>query len=171
MFTKPPFVPIVAGVGLVLFTIFAILAPLDTWWPLLAGPAEYQQTVAEASFLPLQAYVDDGCPWRSVVAWRHLREDRNGPARFRAAFIEARTPAARLLALAGLLGRDSMGWTAGLRSLREEPALQSELYALNLDHDIPEALTVDSGIVLVESGTLTRRLEAVDLRREYCSAR
>ena len=170
MFTKPPFVPMVAGVGVVLFTIFTILAPLDTWWPLLAGPAEYQQTIAEASFLPMQAYVDDGCPWRSVVAWRHLREDPNVPARFRAAFIEARTPAARLLALAGLLGRDSEGWTGGLRSLREDPGLQAELYVLNLDHDIPEALAVDSGTVLVESG-MTRRLEAVDLRREYCSAR
>ena len=109
MFKEPPFTPIAGGIGLVVFTIFAVAAPLDSWWPLLAGPAEYQQTLTEARFIPLQPYLDSGCPWRSVVSWQRLRATADGIVHFRAAFAQGHTLAARLLAAAGLRGQDTAG--------------------------------------------------------------
>jgi hypothetical protein len=168
MFRTPPFVPVAAGVGVVLFTIFAILAPLDTWWPLLEGPTLYQQILTETRFVPLQPYVDDGCPWRSVVAWRRLREAPEGSARFRAVFSQAGTPAARILAAAGLLGRDSVGWTAAVSQLSDVTNLGLTVHVLPADDDMIRDLPIDTLLALVKAGTLTRQLEAVDLRERYC---
>jgi hypothetical protein len=168
MFRSPPFVPLAAGLGLVLFTIFAIAAPLDTFWPLLTGPADYQQTLTEARFIPRQPYVDSGCPWRSVISWRRLRGIPGGPAHFRRVFAEGRTPAARILAVAGLLDQDSSGWYSSMHALQAERWSVLPVSVLMRGEDMIRDVPIDTVLIWLESGSLTRELDSVDLRSDQC---
>lgn len=103
MFTRPPLLPVLAGIWLVPVLLGLMLDPSGGFAFFLPRPAEAGFRLREAEYFNRGSYCASG----SQIAWQEVRENPHAESWFRAIVDEALTSAGRLYGLIGLYALDS----------------------------------------------------------------
>jgi len=104
MFTRPPLLPVLAGIWLVPVILMLVLDPFGGVMLFLPRPAEAAFQLREAESFDRGSHCASG----SQVAWRKVLESPHAESWFRAISDEALNPAGRLYGLIGLYAIDSL---------------------------------------------------------------
>jgi hypothetical protein len=160
MFTKPPLLPVYAGVVSVLVIFGVVVGPVPDWWSV------YLPRAVAASFRMCEApYLvrTDPCGAGAMDDLKQLLADPRAQFWFATIRREAITPAGRLYGLIGTQVLDSAAFETEVAKL--SPVRQLEVVDV-LDSDSVRRVRVGDLVVQVRAGAFRRLLNAQTKRPE-----